>query len=189
MIRRNRRRSLSYYAVLAGVLLIYVAFVVLITGVLNTASAQQGDSRTQGHSSDETFRDWAVRCVNTPDAAGARCLAFSRSSGAQLVVAGIANTGNPNMPPARIVVHVPRGVAVGEPVAVYLDSEVTFQLRVGRCNDRYCEAQVAPDAVSAVLPRLVADTKGLIIYRLADDLLLASFSLVDFDKAWKVARP
>lgn len=138
----------------------------------------------QGAPTEEAFPGWTLRCFEQVAASDAHCTAFSDSQGARLIVA-TAKDGSP----ARIVIHVPPGAAQGDPIGLYLDSELTLQLRVWSCTERYCEAAMDPDAVPTVLPRLMADTKGIIIYRMADNLHLVPVSLGDFDKVWRAAQP
>lgn len=138
----------------------------------------------QGAVREESFPGWTLRCFDEVESAEAHCTAFSNSEGARLIVA----TAKDGSPP-RIVVHVPPEAEEGDPVALHLDSDATLQVRVWGCTERYCEAAMDSEAVSAVVSRLVADTKGIIIYRMRDNMHLVPVSLTDFDKVWRAAQP
>lgn len=129
----------------------------------------------------ERFDNWEVRCVEGP----AGCVAVSMGQAAQVIVA---------QPTARkakgplIAVHIPPTSGKGEPVALHLDSGLTFQVRIWNCTDRFCEAQVDPNAIATVLPLLIADTSGVIAFRIGEDMHVVPFSLIGFSKALKAIR-
>lgn len=142
---------------------------------LSAAVAQDGSAFTE-----EEFRGWKVRCLKEDSG----CTAFTQSQGAQLIVAMNEQADVP----VRVALHVPPQAGKDQPIALYLDSEVSFQVRTWNCTQAYCEGQVAPQATNTVLTRLISDTKGMIIYRLEKDLHMVPIELAEFDKAWKAAR-
>lgn len=155
-----------------------VAIVVTVLAGFAIAPAYAQDDNAF---TEEEFSGWLVRCLEDKQ----ECTAFTKSQGAQLIV---ALNNNKEDVPVRVALHIPPGAGKGEPVALYLDSDVTFQVRTWNCTDRYCEGQVATEATTAVLTRLIADTKGLIIYRLEKDIHLVPITLSKFNEAWKFAR-
>lgn len=152
----------------------------LVLAVLGMGVAQ-GPAQAAPAPKVERFDNWEVRCVEGPDG----CVAVSMGQAAQVIVA---------QPAARkkqgplIAVHIPPTSGKGEPVALHLDSGLTFQVRIWNCTDQFCEAQVDPKAVATVLPLLIADTRGVIAFRIGEDMHVVPFSLIGFSKALKAIR-
>lgn len=131
---------------------------------------------------DVDFEGWRVKC----NEGSGQCVAFTTSKGAQLLIG--ERKDKKNALETLLAIHIPAKAQKGDPIALHLDSDITLQVKVWDCNKIYCEAQVNPDAVPSVIPRLIADNKGLIIYRLDGNILVVPVSLVDFSKALKAVR-
>lgn len=127
----------------------------------------------------EKFESWEVRCFN--DQRG--CAAILDNQSAQIVVVQTRKEKTPQM-----MIHIPPQAKKGEPVAMHLNSGVTFHARVWKCTKKFCMAPINPDALATILPRLIADTDGVIAYSVNDTMSIVPFSLMGFSKALKAVR-
>lgn len=127
----------------------------------------------------EKFRGWEVRCDGKDD-----CIAVSVTEGAQFIVA--TKTKGDEAP--TLMVHVPPQAQKDDPVVIHPESGPTFQTRIWDCTEKFCEARIASEANPTVLGKMIADTKGYIVYRLGENLHVVTFSLVDFRKALEAMK-